>query len=69
MCIRDSPYIRRQRVWRAQALLREGLAPARVAGETGFYDQSHLSRHFKRVCGMTPGQYVARVRAGAAACA
>jgi AraC-like DNA-binding protein len=48
---------------RILALLHEGLAPAHVAGAAGFYDQSHLSRHFKSVCGMTPGQYAARVRA------
>ncbi|WP_425573548.1 AraC family transcriptional regulator, partial [Streptomyces aureus] len=23
----------------------------------GFYDQSHLTRHFKRVLGTTPGRY------------
>ena len=60
-------YINRQRVQRAQALLREGLPAACVAGEAGFYDQSHLSRHFKNVCGMTPGQYIARLRTGRAA--
>jgi len=60
----ESPqrYIRRLRVERAQALLRQGVSPARVAGEAGFYDQSHLSRHFKSLCGMTPGQYSARTR-------
>ena len=42
----------------AQALIRAGMPPATVASEAGFYDQSHLSRHFKSLCGMTPGQYV-----------
>ena len=51
-------YICRVRIERAKALLRAGVAPAVVAGETGFYDQSHLSRHFKNVCGVTPGQYL-----------
>lgn len=46
-----------ERVRRAQALLREGLAPADVATEVGFTDQSHLNRHFKRVLGITPGSY------------
>jgi AraC-like DNA-binding protein len=31
-----------------------------AASEAGFFDQSHLSRHFKRLCGMTPGQYIAQ---------
>ena len=33
-----------------------------AARETGFYDQSHLSRHFKSRCGMTPGQYLSSAR-------
>jgi AraC-like DNA-binding protein len=52
-------YICRLRVERAQALIRDGVPPANAASEAGFYDQSHLSRHFKSVCGMTPGQYMA----------
>ena len=50
-------YICRLRVELAQALIRAGMPPATVASEAGFYDQSHLSRHFKNVFGMTPGQY------------
>lgn len=50
-------YINQRRVQRAQALLRQGMPVARAASESGFYDQSHLSRRFKRLCGMTPGQY------------
>lgn len=46
------------RVRHAQALLRSGMPAANVASEAGFYDQSHLSRHFKNVCGMTPKQYL-----------
>jgi transcriptional regulator GlxA family with amidase domain len=56
-------YICHVRIERVKALLRAGVAPAVVAGETGFYDQSHLSRHFKNVCGMTPGQYLSQMRA------
>lgn len=55
-------YICRLRVERAKALVREGVPLARVASEAGFYDQSHLSRHFKSLCGMTPGQYLAQLR-------
>ncbi|MCC7275686.1 MAG: helix-turn-helix transcriptional regulator [Alphaproteobacteria bacterium] len=50
-------YLCHVRVREAMALLRSGLPPAHAASEAGFFDQSHLARHFKRVCGMTPGQY------------
>ncbi|WP_286137958.1 AraC family transcriptional regulator [Polaromonas sp. C04] len=53
-------YVSLQRVRYAQALLREGAALASAASESGFCDQSHLSRRFKRLCGITPGQYQAR---------
>lgn len=46
----------------AQKSLREGWLPAQVAAEYGFVDQSHLTRHFKRLLGVTPAQY-ARVPA------
>jgi AraC-like DNA-binding protein len=58
-------YVSLQRVHRAQTLLRQGATLASAASESGFYDQSHLSRRFKRLCGMTPGQYQAG-QAGAA---
>jgi AraC-like DNA-binding protein len=52
-----------ERVRRARKLLRTGLPPADVAAEVGFADQSHLTRHFKRIVGMTPGRYRAGARA------
>ena len=61
-------YICRLRVERAQALMRGGVPAATAASEAGFYDQSHLSRHFKNVCGMTPGQYLTTTRHTQAAC-
>jgi AraC-like DNA-binding protein len=61
-------YICRLRVERARELMRAGLSAAGAATEAGFYDQSHLSRHFKMVCGVTPGQFVASFREPAAAC-
>lgn len=61
-------YICRLRVERAQALIRQGVPAATAASEAGFYDQSHLSRHFKSVCGMTPGQYISTARHAQAAC-
>jgi AraC-like DNA-binding protein len=50
-------YQLRVRVGIAQRSLREGRQPARVAAECGFVDQSHMTRHFKRLVGVTPAQY------------
>ncbi|MFN6992880.1 MAG: helix-turn-helix transcriptional regulator [Aquincola tertiaricarbonis] len=47
-------YICKARVRQAQALLDGGVPVASAAMQAGFYDQSHLSRHFKQLCGMTP---------------
>lgn len=48
------------RISQAKRLLRDGWSIAAVAAETGFADQSHLTRHFKRVVGVTPGKYFAQ---------
>jgi AraC-like DNA-binding protein len=50
-------YLTQIRVSRARRLLAQGMPPAQVAALVGFYDQSHLTRHFKRIVGVTPGQY------------
>jgi AraC-like DNA-binding protein len=55
-------YICRLRLAHAQALIRDGVPAATAATEAGFYDQSHLSRHFKSVFGITPGQYMTAAR-------
>lgn len=47
------------RLSRAKALLKEGWPIPQAASAAGFFDQSHLNRHFKRVVGVTPGQYCA----------
>lgn len=46
-----------RRVDRARRLLLDGGRPAEVATTTGFYDQSHLTRQFKRLVGVAPGRY------------
>ena len=51
-------YQNQLRIGHAKKLLREGKAIAQVALESGYVDQSHLTRHFKRVVGVTPGKYV-----------
>ncbi|AEA63284.1 helix-turn-helix domain-containing protein [Burkholderia gladioli] len=55
------------RVRRAQDLLCDGLAPSLVATEVGFFDQSHLCRHFRRVLGVTPRDFLIGRRDGAPA--
>jgi AraC-like DNA-binding protein len=53
-------YLCAVRVRHAQYLMENGLRPSDIANEVGFFDQSHLIRHFKRACGMTPRQYMSR---------
>jgi AraC-like DNA-binding protein len=51
-------YLTQQRVAHAKTLLARGMPISQVAFEAGFVDQSHLTRHFKRQVGVTPGQYL-----------
>ncbi|GAA4245912.1 AraC family transcriptional regulator [Dactylosporangium darangshiense] len=46
-----------ERVCHARHLLAAGRSPAEVAGATGFADQAHLTRWFKRVTGVTPAAF------------
>ncbi|WBB47857.1 AraC family transcriptional regulator [Verrucosispora sp. WMMA2044] len=50
-------YLISRRVDLARRLLREGVPAREAAATAGFHDQPHLSRHFKRILGFTPGQY------------
>src|SRR5262245_7087538 len=52
-------YVITRRVEQAKHLLREeaDLSLAEVAARAGFYDQSQFCHHFKRLVGVTPGQY------------
>ncbi len=51
-------YVMRQRVERAQEILREGATPlAEVATHVGFETQSHFTSVFRRLCGATPKHY------------
>jgi AraC-like DNA-binding protein len=52
----------RIRVARAMQLIRLGTPLVEVALHTGFADQSHLTRHFTRVIGVSPGRYRQSVR-------
>jgi AraC-like DNA-binding protein len=50
-------YLTARRVERARRLLLDGRPAAEVAPAAGFHDQSHLTRHFRRHLGVTPGRY------------
>ena len=48
-------YLLSRRLERAERMLRETLLPlSEIAAATGFSDQSHLARHFRRRTGMSP---------------
>lgn len=57
-------YLTETRIECAKALLAQGSSVAAAASAAGFYDQSHLARHFKRVVGLTPEQFRDRMRDG-----
>jgi AraC-like DNA-binding protein len=45
------------RVHRSKSLLARGVSIEQTALEVGFFDQSHFTKHFKRMMGFTPGVY------------
>jgi AraC-like DNA-binding protein len=51
-------YLTLIRTRKAKRLLAKGVSIADAATQTGFADQSHLTKRFKRVFGITPGQYI-----------
>ncbi len=53
-------YLFHLRIGYAKKLLRQRRPIVEVALETGFGDQSHFTRQFKKVVGFTPGQFVAK---------
>ncbi len=50
-------FLVQRRCFLAARLLRGGTPPAQAALEAGFTDQSHLTRHFKRIYGAPPARY------------
>jgi len=58
-------YQMRLRLAAACELLSRGLSVSTVAFECGFADQSHLSRNFKAVYGLTPAAWASAVATGA----
>jgi len=55
--ITPSQYITLKRILAAKQLLRRGHPIVDAVYNTGFYDQSHMSRNFKKITGMTPRTY------------
>jgi len=55
--IAPSDYQRQLRLAAARHLIASGKPISQAAGETGFADQSHLTRWFTRYYGITPGAY------------
>jgi len=52
------------RIARAKAMLRRGESAGRVAVQTGFADQAHFTRAFRRAVGTTPARYGRAAREG-----
>jgi AraC-like DNA-binding protein len=50
-------YVTSRRVDLARRLLLDGMPPSQAAVEAGFYDVSHLSRHFKLILGTSPARF------------
>ncbi|CAI9415651.1 HTH-type transcriptional activator RhaS [Nocardioides sp. T2.26MG-1] len=50
-------YLTGRRLDRARRLLLAGERAADVAAIVGFHDQAHLTRHFRRLLGVTPAAY------------
>lgn len=48
------------RVERAKLLLAKGVPVGEAALAVGFVDQSHMTRHFRRLAQVTPGRYIFR---------
>jgi AraC-like DNA-binding protein len=50
-------YLTHLRIQEACRLLREGVRASQLAPRVGLYDQSQLTRHFRRIVGTTPARY------------
>lgn len=58
-------YLTQLRVARAKVLLERRVLVAEAAQAVGFYDESQLARHFRRIVGVTPGAYARSFGGGA----
>lgn len=55
-------YLESVRIRHTQRLIKAGKPLAEVAAEAGFSSQSHMTRQFKNIIGVTPGQYAQHIR-------
>lgn len=55
-------YLESVRIRHAQQQIAAGSPLAAVAVEVGFSSQSHLTHHFKRIIGVTPGEYAREIQ-------
>lgn len=55
-------YLESVRIRHTQRLIKAGKPLAEVAAAAGFSSQSHMTRLFKKIIGVTPGQYAQHVR-------
>lgn len=55
-------YLESVRIRHTQRLIKSGLPLADVAAQVGFSSQSHMTRQFKKIIGVTPGQYAQRAK-------
>ena len=55
-------YLESVRIRHTQQLIKAGTPLAEVAAEVGFSSQSHMTRQFKKIIGVTPGQYAQHTR-------
>jgi AraC-like DNA-binding protein len=62
-CLGTSPYryLTMRRLDRARSLIRHGAPLVDAALSSGFADQSHMTRHFRKAYGMPPGRWAAIV--------
>ena len=65
-CTGIPPHLYQQqvRIRQAKSRLLQGASLSETAVETGFGDQSHFSNVFKKMVGITPGEYVKSARYG-----
>jgi AraC-like DNA-binding protein len=58
-CLGTTPhrYVVMRRLDHARRLIQAGTSLAGAAAESGFADQSHLTRHFRRTYGISPGRW------------